>query len=297
MVLTVDDSGCGMTEEQVQRILGGESASKNIGFAGTVKPDGRDSRVTQMESTSEAAAENPIPAAKGLGRRRGLGLQIVRQLVAASGGSLLIQSRFGSGTRVEIQWPVTILPGASVSGNDERVESERTPPGVLPEASFAAPSLVVSGTPLPAAAQGVILTPEVTASRIAEASATPPANLRGVKVAADDVGPDGFSESDLRAMMLRLHRTGPQERGPLGRSLGEWMPPEVRSSSERQTNGRKVGSGEADRGFSMPESGALGPDIPGTGALGTGALGIGALGTGLSISARQERAAKGAIAC
>lgn len=68
MVLTVDDSGRGMTEQEVQRLL------------------------------------NPL--ASGPGQRQGIGLRVVRELVAASGGRLLIESRVGVGTRVEIQWPV-----------------------------------------------------------------------------------------------------------------------------------------------------------------------------------------------
>ena len=72
MVLTVDDSGCGMTEEQVQEILG----------TGVIPEPG-----------------------PGNWRRRGLGLQIVRELVAESGGSLFIHSRPGTGTRIEIHWP------------------------------------------------------------------------------------------------------------------------------------------------------------------------------------------------
>ena len=68
MALTVDDSGRGMTEQEVQRVL------------------------------------NPL--APESGQRRGIGLRVVRELVAASGGSLAIESRVGVGTRVEIRWPV-----------------------------------------------------------------------------------------------------------------------------------------------------------------------------------------------
>lgn len=77
MVLTVDDSGCGMTEEQVAWIL---------------------SRSPQGDSNGVSdATDRP---------GRGLGLQIVRELIATSGGRLAIYSRCGAGTRIEMQWPV-----------------------------------------------------------------------------------------------------------------------------------------------------------------------------------------------
>jgi hypothetical protein len=74
MMLTVDDSGCGMTEQQVARILN----------------------------------PNPQPASEPLAssQRQGIGLRVVRELVAASGGKLAITSRIGVGTRIEIEWPV-----------------------------------------------------------------------------------------------------------------------------------------------------------------------------------------------
>jgi len=77
MVLTVDDSGCGMTERQIQELSREKSAQP--------------------------------------GQRRGIGLQVVQSLVAASGGTIGLQSRIGVGTRVEIRWP---LDGSSKSGID-----------------------------------------------------------------------------------------------------------------------------------------------------------------------------------
>jgi signal transduction histidine kinase len=79
MLLTVEDSGCGMTEQQVARLLRPEAAIPEVGFA-------------------EAA---------DTGQRQGVGLRVVRELVAASGGRLAIASRVGVGTHIEIQWPVT----------------------------------------------------------------------------------------------------------------------------------------------------------------------------------------------
>jgi hypothetical protein len=89
MVLTVDDSGCGMEEAQIAKILGSEQTTSSI------RPNGAGGR-----------------------SRRGMGLQIVRELVSASGGRLAIFSRPGSGTRIEIRWPVF----------DQASSSKRFPP-------------------------------------------------------------------------------------------------------------------------------------------------------------------------
>lgn len=72
LVLTVDDSGRGMTAEQISVALG-----------------------ERDEGAAQPSAATP---------RRGLGLSIVRQLVATSGGRLFIQSQPGRGTRIEIHW-------------------------------------------------------------------------------------------------------------------------------------------------------------------------------------------------
>lgn len=102
MLLTVDDSGCGMTEQQVARIL----------------------------------APNPEPAAESLAspQRHGIGLRVVRELVAASGGKLAITSRVGVGTRIEIEWPVTEAEMAE-------------PPGVRAAGAEATPNLKASSKP------------------------------------------------------------------------------------------------------------------------------------------------------
>ena len=91
MVLTVDDSGCGMTEQQIAKALGLayakiDSGGLNLGF-------------------DRAGATEAGPQSGGHVRRHGMGLQIVRELVAASGGELAIYSRCGVGTRIEIRWP------------------------------------------------------------------------------------------------------------------------------------------------------------------------------------------------
>jgi signal transduction histidine kinase len=65
--LTVEDSGCGMTSEHLKRVL----------------------------NLCEA------PTRRG----HGMGLRVVRELVAASGGELKMMSAPGVGTRVQIDWP------------------------------------------------------------------------------------------------------------------------------------------------------------------------------------------------
>jgi len=107
MVLTVDDSGCGMTEQEIARVLHTE-AIRN--------------------------PEAPEP-----GRRQGIGLRVVRELVLASGGKLGIESRVGVGTRIEIQWPVAegesaeapepraTSSGVEVSGTVRRMEMVADP--------------------------------------------------------------------------------------------------------------------------------------------------------------------------
>ena len=91
MVLTVDDSGCGMSEQQIARVLG----------MGGVRMDsvGLDRGIA-----SGGAAEANLHS--GRHRRHGMGLQIVRELVASSGGELAIYSRCGIGTRIEVRWPI-----------------------------------------------------------------------------------------------------------------------------------------------------------------------------------------------
>jgi signal transduction histidine kinase len=66
--LTVEDSGCGMAPEQVERLL-------------------RRSRAPSRGS-------------------HGIGFCVVRELVAAGDGDLRVMSSIGVGTRVQIEWPV-----------------------------------------------------------------------------------------------------------------------------------------------------------------------------------------------
>jgi signal transduction histidine kinase len=82
VVMTVSDTGCGMSEERVRALqemgslpgLSGSSAGGRFG---------------------------------GHGRRagrRGIGFRVVRELAALSGGCLEIASELGVGTRVSVEW-------------------------------------------------------------------------------------------------------------------------------------------------------------------------------------------------
>jgi len=78
--LTVEDSGCGMTPAQLERMLH------------------RD--------------RGPSRGAHGIGFR------VVQELVAGGGGDLRVMSTAGVGTRVQIEWPVwSVAGGSSVNGS------------------------------------------------------------------------------------------------------------------------------------------------------------------------------------
>jgi hypothetical protein len=87
--LAVEDSGCGMTPEQLERVLSGA-----------------------------------VPAPRG---KRGIGLRVVRELVAASKGELRMMSAPGIGTRVQIEWPMAAVSDGECA--DEEPGS-RLPRGV-----------------------------------------------------------------------------------------------------------------------------------------------------------------------
>jgi signal transduction histidine kinase len=90
--LTVEDSGCGMSPEQVERLLA------------VVRAPSRGSH--------------------------GIGFRVVRELAAASGGDLRIMSAPGVGTRVQIEWSMAAALSTEVS--DSRFEpAERFSPDRL----------------------------------------------------------------------------------------------------------------------------------------------------------------------
>ena len=87
IVMTVSDSGCGMSNATVRRLQG----------AGTITRT----------------------------RGRGLGFRVVRELVAMSGGCLSIDSRLGVGTRVTIEWYVASDAMSGVTCASERCHRKK----------------------------------------------------------------------------------------------------------------------------------------------------------------------------
>jgi signal transduction histidine kinase len=87
--LTVEDSGCGMTPQQLERVL--------------------------------CAGGEPLQGG------RGIGLRVVRELVASSGGELRAMSAPGVGTRMQIEWPAVAM--ALWQG----LEAGRTQEAMLPQ--------------------------------------------------------------------------------------------------------------------------------------------------------------------
>jgi signal transduction histidine kinase len=302
MALTVDDSGCGMSEAQVRRILG------------------------ETEGPSQAA-----PPAEGhdagRDRRQGLGLQIVRQLVAASGGTLSIQSWPGRGTRVEIRWPVEIQPAAEVPESIPESVPEAVPDRAARAHQAGAPAFetaaataeVGGGTAVDSAPPAAAPLPAdaVTAAALAEAPrpmvpavgpvfepflqpspAAAPAGSpsRSLAAARETVGPDGFSEAELRAMMQRMHRTGPQERSPLSRRLDR------RLWDAKLAGGRPHDLGPRNRADGDHGLGVLRSTVPGFGVPLSSASVPGIDAAGWSHAAQNGLAhedvpSKGAIAC
>jgi signal transduction histidine kinase len=66
--LTVEDAGCGMTPEQLERLLSGDRAHSR--------------------------------------GSHGIGFRVVQELVGASNGTLRVMSSPGAGTRVQVEWPI-----------------------------------------------------------------------------------------------------------------------------------------------------------------------------------------------
>jgi len=91
--LVVEDSGCGMPPEQLERLLCGSRAPSR--------------------------------------GNHGIGFRVVRELVAASDGDLRVMSAQGIGTRVQIEWPVAGLSSQQGSEQEEEghAEDARPQPG------------------------------------------------------------------------------------------------------------------------------------------------------------------------
>jgi signal transduction histidine kinase len=108
--LTVEDSGCGMPPELVERVLRG-----------------------------------PRLVARG---GRGIGLRVVQELVAESGGELRLMSAPMLGTRVQIEWPVAAMSITGAVRPESGILSlrpENLPrggrPGLAPRPALDAPAL------------------------------------------------------------------------------------------------------------------------------------------------------------
>jgi signal transduction histidine kinase len=93
MRLTVEDSGCGMTQQQLERILSG------------------------TRSPSRGS--------------HGIGFRVVRELVASSGGDLRVMSSPGIGTRVQIEWPFSSSTALEDAESRRMSVSERSEPACL----------------------------------------------------------------------------------------------------------------------------------------------------------------------
>lgn len=302
VVLTVDDSGCGMDEAQVRSILAGETAAS-----------------PRLEGERDGAGVPTVPAAGGR-RRRGLGLQIVRELVAASGGALSIQSRPGTGTRIEIRWPVAqaaaapraaagdqpdtaVASGASAETAAAGDAAERDGPtgagaGGIPRPVFILPE----GTPrtegafrmegvsrIEGASRGEQAVPPGSAPGSASGSASGVRDAGAAPVRMPEpVGPDGFNEEQLRGMMLRLHRSAPGER--------------IRAGAPWTSQATLQGPLQGPLQVSAPgpaRGSARGGHAPAGGAAATGVLrdGPGTEGAGADRDSGDDSALKGAIAC
>jgi len=138
MVLTVDDSGCGMSEEQIAKVLGtgrtmvdAKGIGANSGKHGLLQEslqsgiDGSPDINPVPKSGQDSAQRPPLTGHFRSHRRHGMGLQIVRELVSASGGELAIYSRLGVGTRIEIHWPA-LQPSMEPESHSGRIHPAST---------------------------------------------------------------------------------------------------------------------------------------------------------------------------
>ena len=147
MVLTVDDSGDGMTAEQVDRALGRDrdhdpKQPVPRELASVLRQRQTERFVSGYGSWPGCGLGSHDPGAAGEGERseagedsahlvselrpqtvsrHGLGLGIVRHLVQTSGGTISIHSKRGLGTRIEMHWPTQAiaadeLPAAGIAG-------------------------------------------------------------------------------------------------------------------------------------------------------------------------------------
>jgi signal transduction histidine kinase len=86
--LSIEDSGCGMGPEKMECLLRGQESS---------------------------------------GDSHGIGFRVVRELAAASDGELQVMSEVGTGTRVQIEWPVAAVSAVEVLQLELGERAERPP--------------------------------------------------------------------------------------------------------------------------------------------------------------------------
>ena len=79
---------------------------------------------TGMDDATVARAIEPFYSTKGIGKGTGLGLSMVHGLASQLGGSLLISSKLGLGTRIEFWLPATVHGPAAVDTSEPETISK-----------------------------------------------------------------------------------------------------------------------------------------------------------------------------
>jgi hypothetical protein len=95
-------------EEQVISTAGPLKPGAYIALALTDNGEGMDEAIL-------ARAAEPFFTTKGIGKGTGLGLSMVQGLVEQSGGGLILRSKKGSGTTVELWLPMAPVPEAPIT--------------------------------------------------------------------------------------------------------------------------------------------------------------------------------------
>lgn len=72
-----------------------------------------------LEAQAGATFDDMLSTARSHGDERGIGLSVVRDIVAAHGGAMLVESRVGQGTMVTVYLPVQTVDAASVTGEED----------------------------------------------------------------------------------------------------------------------------------------------------------------------------------